>query len=101
MSVMIVRSKVKPGKGAEVEEAARKMFAAIEAEQPDGVRYASCKLTDGETFLAVLELRNAPENPLAAIPAFTEFQAGLKDWLAESPVPEFVEVVGSYRLFGA
>lgn len=40
MTVRMVRAKIKPGKTAELETSAKEMFAAIEAAQPQGVRYA-------------------------------------------------------------
>lgn len=99
MRVLMVRSKVMADRVAEAEEAIEKVFSAIEEIQPDGVRYASCKLAGGATFVALLELEKEGENQLMAIPAFQEFQAELRDLLAEPPVPETLEVVGSYRLF--
>jgi hypothetical protein len=41
------------------------------------------------------------DNPLAALPAFVEFQENLKQWMAEPPTVEQLTVVGSYRLFEA
>jgi hypothetical protein len=99
MNVLMVRSKVKADSAAEVEAAVAKMFAAIEQAQPHGVRYASCRLPDGVTYVAMLALEDPPTNPLAAIPAFTEFQENLKGWLAESPTVEQLTVAGSYGLF--
>jgi hypothetical protein len=99
MSVMMVRSKINAGNVDEVEASARKMFAAIEKAQPQGVRYASCALPDGETFVALLELENGDANPLAALSEFRAFQEGLRGWLSEPPTAELLTVVGSYRLF--
>jgi hypothetical protein len=99
MSVLTVRAKVKEENVADVEAAAEKMFAAIEQAQPANVRYASCKLSDGVTFVALLQVDEGTDNPLPALAAFQEFQAGLKSWLAEPPAPEQLTVVGSYRLF--
>lgn len=100
MSVMMLRAKVKSERVAEVEAAATAMFSAINEAKPAGVRYASTKLPDGETFVILLELEGTTdENPLTAVPEFREFQANLKDWLAEPPVPEQLTVVGSYELF--
>jgi hypothetical protein len=99
MSVMMVRSTVKAESVGDVEAAARTMFDAIEKAQPDGVRYASCRLGDGVTFVAVLEIDDGIDNPLAALPEFRAFQQSLPNWLAEPPTPEQVTVVGSYRLF--
>src|SRR5882724_9314954 len=99
MSVLMVRAEVKPETVAEVEAAAEKMFAAIEQAQPAGVRYAACKLSDGVTFVALLEVADGIENPLPALAEVRDFQAGLKDCLAGPPAPNQMTVVGSYRLF--
>jgi hypothetical protein len=99
MQVMMVRSKVKSESVGDVEAGVQKMVAAIEEAQPVGVRYSSCKLPDGVAFVALLELEDGNENPLVNLPAFREFQDNLKNWLAESPMPERLEVVGFYRVF--
>jgi len=99
MNVLMIRSKVKAGSAAEVEAAVTKMFLAIEQAQPSRVRYASCRLPDGVTYVAMLALEDPAANPLAGIPAFTEFQENLKRWLAEPPSVEQLTVAGSYHLF--
>jgi quinol monooxygenase YgiN len=99
MSVRMVRAKIRPGKTAEVERVSKEMFAAIEAAAPQGVRYASCKLPDDETFVILLELDDDENNPLFTVPAFRDFQAALQSWVAGSPVVEQLTPVGSYRLF--
>ena len=88
MSVLMIRSKIKTGKAADVEAAAKQMFTTIKEAAPPGVRYASCRLADGVTYLALLELDDGAGNPLAALPSFRKFQEDLKDWLAEPPVTE-------------
>jgi hypothetical protein len=98
MSVMMARPRIKPEHVADVESAAQTMFAALHEAQPDGVRYASCKLADGETFVVMLAVEEGKENPLPAIPEFRAFQEGLKSWIAEPAQPEWLTVVGSYRL---
>jgi hypothetical protein len=98
-TVMMVRGKVREETAPEVEEKVRKMFAAINAARPEGVRYASCALPDGQTFVALLALDDPGENPLVALPEFRAFQEALKDWLVEPPAPEQLRVVGSYNLF--
>ncbi|WP_369261026.1 hypothetical protein [Streptomyces sp. R35] len=96
MTVLMVRSTAKPESVGELEEALKKMFAAIERERPAGVRYASYRLPDGVTYVAQLELADGVENPLPAIAEFREFQAGLKDWLAGPPSAERFEIRGAY-----
>jgi hypothetical protein len=97
----MVRSQIKPESVADLEAAATRMFAALDQEQPQGIRYASCKLSDGVTFVAILEVEDGVENPLPTISAFREFQENLKNWIAEPPAPDPAVVIGSYRLFGA
>jgi quinol monooxygenase YgiN len=99
MSVRMVRAKIRPGKVAEVEKASKEMFDAIASAAPQGVRYASCKLPDDETFVVLLQLDDDEQNPLVAVPAFRAFQAALQGWVTEAPVVEQLTPVGSYRLF--
>ncbi|HKA50370.1 MAG TPA: hypothetical protein VKK19_12345 [Candidatus Dormibacteraeota bacterium] len=99
MSVIMIRATVKADSVDDVEASARKMFAAIEQAQPRGVRYASCRLPDGVTFVALLALEDGIDNPLPALPEFRAFQDSLKNWMAEPPTAEPLTVVGSYRLF--
>ena len=94
-----MEAKIKRESVTDVQAAAEKMFAAINAAQPEGIRYASSLLPDGETFVALLQLENGDENPL---PAFPEFQAFLEGVEASRAAPADVqpmELVGSYRLF--
>lgn len=99
MSVRMIRAKIKADKAAELEKAAQEMFTAIAAAQPQGVRYASCKLPDGETYVILLGLDDDESNPLVAVPAFRDFQENLKTWITGPPTIEQLTPVGSYRLF--
>jgi quinol monooxygenase YgiN len=103
MNVIMIRAKLKPESVADVEAAAEKMFAAIHAEQPEGVKYASTRLDDGVTAVVLLALDGPLDdpaaNPLAAIPEFRAFQEQLPTWLAEPPTVEPLTVIGSYGLF--
>jgi hypothetical protein len=100
MTVLMIRATVSEQSVPEVEAGVEKLFAAIEAAQLD-VRYASCRLPDGVTYLALLQLEEGTtDNPLVALPEFREFQENLASWIVEPPTPEPLEVVGSYRLFG-
>lgn len=99
VGITMIRAKVKEEHVADVEQAAKRLFDAIEREQLQGVRYASTKLADGVTFVIFLQLQNPDDNPMAPLPEFTDFQEGLKSYLAGPPSPEQLTVVGSYRLF--
>jgi len=62
-------AQVKEEHVSDAEAAAKRMFAAIEREGLEGIRYASIKLDDGVTFVAVLELEDGIENPIPALPS--------------------------------
>jgi quinol monooxygenase YgiN len=99
MNVMMIQAKLKAENVSDVEAAADKMFAAVKAAQPGGVKYASLRLADGVSAVALLALDDPEENQLQAIPEFREFQEQLPEWLAEPPIVEPLTLVGSYELF--
>ena len=99
MSVTTVRARLKEEHVAEAQAAVKRMFAAIEREALEGIRYASVRLEDGVTFLALLEVEDGVENPLLALPEAQEFYASLPGWYAEPPEVGQGTVVESYRLF--
>jgi hypothetical protein len=99
MSVHMVEAKIKAESVDDIQAAAEKMFAAVNEAEPEGIRYASCLLPDGETFVAFLQVDEGVENPLPGFPEFREF---LEDVEASRAAPANVQpltVVGSYRLF--
>jgi hypothetical protein len=98
-NVMMVRATVTDESVADVEAAAKEMFAAIDAAQPSGVHYASLRVGGGATFVVLLALDEGVDNPLPAIAEFRAFQQGLQGWLAEPSAMEQATVVGSYGLF--
>ena len=100
-TMLMLQATVRPECVAELEAAARNMFAAIEAVRPEGLHYSSWHSSDGVTFVALLALDEGVENPLPAIAEFQDFQAGLGTWLAAPPVPDQMTVVGSYGMFAA
>ena len=99
MSVQMAEAKIKAEGVTDVQAAATKMFAAINAARPEGIRYAWCLLPDGETFVALVQVDDGVENPIPGLPEFRELQEGLKGWLAEPPNAQPLTVIGSYRLF--
>ncbi|MPZ49110.1 MAG: hypothetical protein GEU75_07400 [Dehalococcoidia bacterium] len=99
MNVMMVRAKVKPESASEAEAATRRMFSALNEARPVGVHYASCKLADGVTFVALVALEDPANNPLPSIPEWVAFQESLEAWRAAPPAFEQLTVVGSYGFF--
>jgi hypothetical protein len=101
MSVTLVRAKVKDGSVEQAEAAAREMFAALERVRPEGIRYASTRVGDSSTFVALFELADGSEDSRLAIPEFARFLEQLDELRDGPPVIEELNVVGSYNLFGA
>jgi hypothetical protein len=100
MSVFTVRARLKEEHVEEAVAGVKRMFAAIEREGIEGIRYASVQLQDGVTFLALLELEGGlEENPLLGLPEAKEFYESLPGWYVEPPEVGPGTVVGSYRLF--
>jgi hypothetical protein len=99
MSVQMAQAKIKAESVTDVQAAVKKMFAAINAAQPEGIRYASCLLPDGETFVALAQVDDGVENPLPGLPEFRELQEVVEGSRAEPPNVQPLTVLGSYRLF--
>jgi hypothetical protein len=99
MDVLMIQSKLKAESVADVRAAVDKMVAAVEAEQPEGLRYGSLLLPDGETLVALLQLDDASHNPLQALPEYQELLEVVEGVRAAPPVVQRWTVTGSYRLF--
>ncbi len=99
MKVVMVRVKVKDIHVAEIEAAGERLFAALDREQPQSIRYTTCRLPDGVTYVNLIAVDDEVDNPLLALPEARAFQEGLKQWLAEPPTSEQLMVLGSYRFF--
>ena len=99
MTVHMVQSKVNAESVDDVLAAARKTFAALDDAQPEGIRYASAVLSDGETLVALLELDDGVENPLPGLPEFRELLELVEASRAAPPDVQPLTIVGSYRLF--
>jgi hypothetical protein len=100
MSVLIVEAKVKAEGVSEVQAQADKLFAAIDAAAPDGIRYAWCLRPDGETFVVLVQVDDGVENPIPELREYQETQESLAGMIAERSDAEQLTVIGSYRLFG-
>jgi hypothetical protein len=79
----------------------RDLFTTLDRVRPEGLRYASTRVVDSSTFVILLELADGIEDPRPAIPEYVQFQEQLKSWVDGPPVIERLDVVGSYKLFGA
>ncbi len=100
METTIVRYKVKTDRADENKEFIRKVFAQLDQDKPEGLRYVSFNLDDGLSFvhIAVVETSDG-KNPLPTSTAFQAFVSGIKDRCDEPPVATKADIVGSFLLF--
>ncbi len=99
MSVMLLRQEIKDGTVEQAEAAVRDLFGTLDAVRPEGIRYASTRVTDSSTFVILFELEDGAEDPRSAIPEYGQFLERLQGWVEGPPVIEHLDVVGSYNLF--
>ncbi len=99
MSVLRVTSKVKEEYVADAQAAVGKLIAALEREQPAGVRYGVTRLCDGVTIVAFLEMEPGQEHPLRTFPEYVELVEKIEPWRAEPATADMMTVLGSYHLF--
>jgi hypothetical protein len=99
MQVLMVQSKIKAEGVSDVEAAVRKVLAALDAAQPEGLRYASLLTSDGETLVAVRQVDDGVKNPLEDLPEYTKMLEIVEGVRAAPPVVDMLTLTGSYRLF--
>ena len=98
MKVTIVQYKVKKEKVMENEDELKKVFEALKKAKLDDFRYASMKLSDGVSFIALVQFEGE-SNPFVQSEAFQNFQKRLTTRLDGQPIQEVAEIVGSYNFF--
>ncbi|MDT0445578.1 hypothetical protein [Streptomyces johnsoniae] len=100
MSVQIVRFSTSTEQVPEVEEAIRKLFAAVEEAAPTGIDYTAVRLGDGESeateFLLALRLADPEANPLLGIREALDFRAAIAAWAEAPAAPQPATVLGRY-----
>jgi hypothetical protein len=92
---VIVRYRTRPDAAEENARLVEDVFAALADVDPGDFRYATYRLADGVTFVHVARFAGTG-NPLATLPAFTEFQRELPHRCVEPPAPSDATLVGSY-----
>ena len=101
MKRVMVRYKVKPDRVTENENYIKKVFEELKETGPEGLRYASFKLSDGVSFIHIASIETKEgNNPLADSSAFKTFQSEIKERCDELPVAIELNEIGSYRIFG-
>jgi hypothetical protein len=97
MKQLMVRYKVKPDLAEENAALVRDVFDELNREDPGGFRYATYQLDDGVSFVHLVTEEGEGKTPLSEMPAFRQFQEGIRDRCEELPVVSTLSAVGSYR----
>jgi hypothetical protein len=101
MTVFMISYQVANEGVSEVVEAIEKAFAAVDAQQPDGIRYAYLRRAGSTEFIALLKLADGVENPLPGIAEARRLQATVAKWaVGPAPTLQPFDVLGDYRMVG-
>lgn len=96
----MVQYKVKPERVDENERYARAVYEELRHVRPPGLRYATFRLPDGQSFIHLVSREAADgANPLTSLPAFKAFAAGIRERCETPPVTTDLEEIGSYGFF--
>ena len=99
MKTVMVRYKVKQDRVEENCSYIERMFKALNANRPEGLRYASFRMPDGVSFVHVASVDTADgSSPLPETPEFKAFVADIRERCDEPPQPVDLDMVGNYRL---
>jgi hypothetical protein len=91
----MIRYTVHADQAAHNEELVRAVYAELASTRPAGLRYATFKLDDGQTFLHLADAEQDP-SPLLEVAAFRAFRAGLADRCSAPPARTALEGIGAF-----
>jgi hypothetical protein len=99
MNATVVRYQAKADRADENQGLIEKVFADLDARQPDGFTYKVFRLEDGVSFVRVVIEHDDVTNPdsLQDVPAFQAFVAGIADRCDVAPLAMGATIVGGYR----
>jgi hypothetical protein len=94
----MVRYKVRPDRAEENESLVRAVYEQLARERPEGLHYATFRLTDGVSFMHIVFESDQPGRILNEVAAFKAFLADIESRCDEPPVAIELTVVGSYGM---
>lgn len=93
---VVVQYTTRPEVADENQRLLERVFAQLDEQHLEGIRYTTFRLEDGVTFVHVAITDDAV-SPLTQLPAFTEYLEGIDKRLVEPVSNQTAKVVGSYR----
>jgi hypothetical protein len=98
VSLQIVRFTASNDQVAKVEKGIGRLFGAVGAAGPRGMRYLAARSIDGPDFLLMLHLADGAPNPLPGIPEAAAFRRDMAGWALTPPAAGPMAVLGNYRM---
>lgn len=99
MKRTLIRYKTKPEMADNNAELIAAVFAELKAAKPEGIRYLSLRLDDGN-FVHFVEAESDSTDALTGLAAFKAFQSGIRERCLELPQAGSATIVGNYRMLG-
>ncbi|ADB29646.1 conserved hypothetical protein [Kribbella flavida DSM 17836] len=93
MTAAVIRYRTKPEAADENQRLIEKVFAELAEQQPAGLSYQAFRLSDGVSFVHVVD---DADGSLRQLAAFEEFQRDLTDRLAVQPEREEGTRIGGW-----
>lgn len=93
---VVVRYQTRADAAQENQSLIEQVFAELDQERPEGLRYAAFRLGEGRDFVHIAAIDG--DNPLARVAAFGRFQRDIADRVVDPPVAAPATLVGSYRM---
>ena len=98
MKKVLVRYKLKEASVAENERLVKAVYKELQEANLQGFHYITLKQSDGVSFVHMAFADSEEINhTFSSLPAFKNFQAGIKERCEEIPVVGAVEEIGSYN----
>ncbi|WP_298740397.1 antibiotic biosynthesis monooxygenase [uncultured Chitinophaga sp.] len=97
MKRVMLSYRVKADQAEENERLIKQVFKQLFRQLPEGVQYSVYRQSDGVSFVHIAAFEDrAADQLFAALPAFKDFRAAIRERCDEQPVTVHVEELGAY-----
>jgi hypothetical protein len=97
MKRTLIRYRTKPELADANAALIAEVFAELKAAKPEGVRYLSLQLDDGN-FVHFVETEADAAGVIPNLAAFKAFQSGIRERCIEPPQAGSASIIGNYRM---
>jgi hypothetical protein len=94
--ISVIRYETKPEASGENQQLIERIFAELNAKDPEGIRYTAIRLPDEVGFIHIF-ISETDDDVLGELPAFHKFADSAADRMVAPPDVNHGTVIGSYR----